>query len=351
MIDARVEIMIQQGLIDEARGLWLQSKRILFRTRQGQTLPITHCRSLITGQCLRFRQSGTKKLISHFQGALSLRAAIDLIKQRSRNYAKRQFTWLAAGARCNWVDITGMTDRNPFSESPLGPPGRYRITAICRLVRLLLALRTFDQKILGKLGAPLPAFIEYCFWQVARYAQTTHSSFFTAHSALHGLCTTIGEPDRKNQCPECRKQSAAWYDEENPRSVMERYRMSPSTMKKIVLIVLFAAIVVIVKTYQLVNYLTLEYVKASQAKFAGLYAEHRCAVIAAYMGIYIAVVSLSIPGAVPMTLAGGALFGFLSGTIAVLIRQHRRCDDRLRRFRFLLREWVQKNLATSWSAQ
>lgn len=126
--------------------------------------------------------------------------------------------------------------------------------------------------------------------------------------------------------------------------------MSPSTMKKIVLIVLFAAIVVIVKTYQLENYLTLEYVKASQAKFAGLYAEHPVAVIAAYMGIYIAVVSLSIPGAVPMTLAGGALFGFLSGTIAVSFASTAGATIACAASRFLLRDWVQKKFGDKLGA-
>ena len=38
-------------------------------------------------------------------------------------------------------------------------------------------------------------------------------------------------------------------------------------------------------------------------------------VIAAYFAIYVLVTALSLPGAVVMTLAGGALFGLLVGTV------------------------------------
>lgn len=126
--------------------------------------------------------------------------------------------------------------------------------------------------------------------------------------------------------------------------------MRRATMKKAVLVVLFAVTVVIVKAYQLEDYLTLEYVKASQAKFASLYAEHPVAVIAAYMGVYIAVVSLSIPGAVPMTLAGGALFGFLFGTIAVSFASTAGATIACAASRFLLRDWVQKKFGDKLGA-
>ncbi len=41
--------------------------------------------------------------------------------------------------------------------------------------------------------------------------------------------------------------------------------------------------------------------------------------LASYAAIYIAVVSLSLPGALPLTLAGGLLFGWLIGTCATVI--------------------------------
>lgn len=126
--------------------------------------------------------------------------------------------------------------------------------------------------------------------------------------------------------------------------------MNPSTIRKIVLVILFAVIVVIVKSYHLEEYLTLEYVKASQAGFARLYAENPLAVIAVYMSIYIAVVSLSIPGAVPMTLAGGALFGFATGTMAVSFASTIGATLACAVSRFLLRDWIQNRFGDKLAA-
>jgi uncharacterized membrane protein YdjX (TVP38/TMEM64 family) len=65
------------------------------------------------------------------------------------------------------------------------------------------------------------------------------------------------------------------------------------------------------------QYLTLDYMKASQAKFNELYHSHQFLVIAVYMSIYIAVTALSLPGAAVMTLASGAMFGLIVGTVVV----------------------------------
>jgi uncharacterized membrane protein YdjX (TVP38/TMEM64 family) len=71
------------------------------------------------------------------------------------------------------------------------------------------------------------------------------------------------------------------------------------------------------KYFHLGDYLTLSYIKDSQNRFAGLYAEHPAAVIASYMLFYILVTSLSLPGAAIMTLAGGALFGLWTGIVVI----------------------------------
>lgn len=118
--------------------------------------------------------------------------------------------------------------------------------------------------------------------------------------------------------------------------------MRPAVANKVVLVALLAALVALVKFYNLNDYLTLEYVKASQARLEALYAEKPVLVITVYMAIYIAVVSLSIPGAVPMTLTGGALFGFLSGTVVVSFASTAGATLACAVSRFLLRDWVQK---------
>ena len=64
-------------------------------------------------------------------------------------------------------------------------------------------------------------------------------------------------------------------------------------------------------------------------------------VIAAYMGMYIAVTALSLPGAVVLTLAGGALFGLVVGTLVVSFASTIGATLACLVSRFLLREWVQ----------
>ena len=93
--------------------------------------------------------------------------------------------------------------------------------------------------------------------------------------------------------------------------------------------------------FELGQYLTLDYLKASQEKFQQLYQSHRFAVIAAYMAIYIVVTALSLPGAAVMTLAGGAMFGLLVGTVAVSFASTIGATLACAVSRFLLRDWVQ----------
>jgi len=93
--------------------------------------------------------------------------------------------------------------------------------------------------------------------------------------------------------------------------------------------------------FELGQYLSLDYLKTSQAKFYQLYQSHRLAVIAAYMGIYIAVTALSLPGAAVMTLAGGGLFGLVVGTIVVSFASTIGATLACAVSRFLLQDWVQ----------
>jgi len=69
--------------------------------------------------------------------------------------------------------------------------------------------------------------------------------------------------------------------------------------------------------FDLGRFLSLDYLKQSQAAFADLYAQHPWQVALAYFAIYVAATALSLPGAAIITLAGGAIFGLLWGTVIV----------------------------------
>jgi len=89
-IEKRVEQMIAEGLLDEARSL---SK---------------YSRDLYPMNCF-----GYKELFSFLDGQCDLDEAIQLIKRNTRRYAKRQLTWFRKDERINWIDLS--TCLNPMA--------------------------------------------------------------------------------------------------------------------------------------------------------------------------------------------------------------------------------------------
>lgn len=81
-INARVDSMINRGLIEEARKLY----------------PYKHLNSLNT--------VGYKELFNYFDGDWTLEFAIDKIKQHSRNYARKQLSWFNRDKDIYWIDLS-----------------------------------------------------------------------------------------------------------------------------------------------------------------------------------------------------------------------------------------------------
>ena len=111
--------------------------------------------------------------------------------------------------------------------------------------------------------------------------------------------------------------------------------------QKILIGVVLLSAVVAFKVFDVGQYLTLAYIKASQEKFALLYAEHPLMVVLGYGVIYILATSLSLPGAAVLTLAGGALLGFWTGVITVSFASSIGATLACIVSRFILRDWVQ----------
>ena len=118
--------------------------------------------------------------------------------------------------------------------------------------------------------------------------------------------------------------------------------MSSSLIKKLTIFGVILIIVVAFKVFGLGQYLSLDYLKAQQAAFSALYSAHPVTVIAGYMLIYIAVTALSLPGAAVMTLAGGAMFGLVTGTIVVSFASTIGATLACLAARYLLRDAIQK---------
>jgi tRNA dimethylallyltransferase len=82
-INKRVDIMVQDGLIDEVKSFYDKGIR---------------SKAIMTG-------IGYKELYDYFDGKISLDESLELIKQRSRKYAKRQYTWFNNQMDIKWFDV------------------------------------------------------------------------------------------------------------------------------------------------------------------------------------------------------------------------------------------------------
>jgi pyruvate/2-oxoglutarate dehydrogenase complex dihydrolipoamide dehydrogenase (E3) component/uncharacterized membrane protein YdjX (TVP38/TMEM64 family) len=88
-------------------------------------------------------------------------------------------------------------------------------------------------------------------------------------------------------------------------------------MSRLLVALLLAAAIALFFWFDLGSYLTIDALKAQQAGFAAAYADNPALIISLFMAVYIAVTAASLPGAAILTLAAGALFGVVTGTIIV----------------------------------
>lgn len=89
-IDARVEQMAKEGLVEEAR------------------FALSASLSPTAGQAI-----GYKELAPYLAGEQSLQSALEIIKQKTRNYAKRQLTWFRREQGVHWL---ALDDYNSYDQ-------------------------------------------------------------------------------------------------------------------------------------------------------------------------------------------------------------------------------------------
>jgi dihydrolipoamide dehydrogenase len=110
---------------------------------------------------------------------------------------------------------------------------------------------------------------------------------------------------------------------------------------RLTLLVIVAVLIGLFFVFDLDRFLTLEYAKSQRQVLLDAYQANRGMTVAIYMGIYIAVTALSLPGAAIMTLVGGAVFGLAVGTVAVSFASTIGATLAFLVARFLLRDSVQ----------
>lgn len=94
-INSRVDIMMKNNLIDEV----IKLKRMGYNANMQSMKGI-----------------GYKEVLYYLNGEISLNEAVEMIKQGSRNYAKRQLTWFRKDPRVNWVNKDDFNNEDEIVE-------------------------------------------------------------------------------------------------------------------------------------------------------------------------------------------------------------------------------------------
>jgi len=110
---------------------------------------------------------------------------------------------------------------------------------------------------------------------------------------------------------------------------------------RILILVAIVAAIAAFFVFDLGRYLSLDFLKSQQAAVSSYAAQSPLAAAAAFFAVYVAVTGLSLPGAAILTLAGGAVFGLLWGTVIVSFASSAGATLAFLVSRFLLRDWVQ----------
>ena len=82
LIDRRVDKMVEEGLLEEVRGL-LQSG--------------------LARNSTAMQAIGYKEFLGVLDGTMTVNEALEEVKLRSRQYAKRQLTWLRRNEAVRWI--------------------------------------------------------------------------------------------------------------------------------------------------------------------------------------------------------------------------------------------------------
>ncbi len=114
-----------------------------------------------------------------------------------------------------------------------------------------------------------------------------------------------------------------------------------SNRGKIIVAILFAAVIGAFFYFDLQQYLSLGALKANRDSLLAFTETHYLTAVSLFVAGYCLLVAVSLPGAVFMTLAGGFLFGSVLGTVYVNLGATTGSTLAFLAARYLLRDWVE----------
>ncbi len=119
---------------------------------------------------------------------------------------------------------------------------------------------------------------------------------------------------------------------------------------KFALLIVVVVLITLFFVFDLNQYITIPAIKGKLDSFKAYYESHRLVTMLAYMLVYIVITGLSLPGAVVMTLFGGALFGIVYGTILVSFASTIGATLAFLFSRYLFKDWVQNKFSSKLAA-
>ncbi len=126
--------------------------------------------------------------------------------------------------------------------------------------------------------------------------------------------------------------------------------MKKSYGPKLIMMVVIVILTSLFFILGLDQYFSFDYLKNTLDDLKGSYDRHRALTMAAYMGVYVLVTALSLPGAVIMTLAGGALFDLFYGTLLVSFASTMGATLAFLFSRYLFKDWIQQKFSSKLAA-
>lgn len=93
-INRRVDVMIEDGLIEEAKDFFSSEK-----------------------SCTSKQAIGYKELKPYFENKMTFEEAVENLKRETRRYAKRQLTWFRRNESINWINIDSKTSDEIIDEA------------------------------------------------------------------------------------------------------------------------------------------------------------------------------------------------------------------------------------------
>ncbi len=115
---------------------------------------------------------------------------------------------------------------------------------------------------------------------------------------------------------------------------------------KVVLLLIIAGLIFLFFLFDMDQYLSIANLKSELDAFKAFYERHEVLTMAVYSILYILMVALSLPGAVIMTLAGGALFGLFYGVVLVSFASSIGATLAFLVSRYMFKDWVQNKFSS-----